>query len=466
MAKLNIINKDSIIRRLRRYALLGLAATTIYGAIWATPRAINQYVLNSSMDKLKILIQQRASYDEIRMVDYEEALKRIRKIEEKKFLSPKSAEKKINILYDSIREREIYHINYLVENDKNHQEAVEELKKYKKQGIFSPEDVKKLEAKIEEISPESLVKRGDNANNANFKEDFYSGAEFSFESEGKIIPPDLERKIVDASFESIYLDYNAKDIDAVFGRLGKIADRVKGKDVTQLVNDADIDTLFINSNLFMEEYLKGRDGDIGKTATYLSQMNYVAKVLKVKNGERRIRNLALIVTNDSYRRIKGGGDFNENHVSYLDTVLSLDRTYGPGNDRDIIELYLIAEGKVKGNPNVAKKFLDAALFHSESLSENEKEGLHLRIADGYVKLVRSELENPQGNIDIKNLYFMLKVAGGLYLDAGKMDSDLTRNLKGLSEKSLKYKGKVADNHKISEPVYDPTDPLNFLRGPP
>ena len=133
-------------------------------------------------------------------------------------------------------------------------------------------------------------------------------------------------------------------------------------------------------------------------------------------------------------QIKANKITDYNKLSQITFLKDRAKEYGKDRKSTIIELYFLAE-KSSNQPEVRKRMLDDTLLIAGTLSQKEKAPLMRKIADSHIGFVREYIDT----IDRDELYQMVQVAKGVYLNAGvKRNSEIFNNLNMLEKKlSLK-----------------------------
>jgi len=447
MAKISIINRNSAMKKIKRFAKLGVAAATIYGAVWTAPKVVNQYNLSSNRAEITKQVNDR---------DYEGALKRFEQISEIGFIVPKTLERERSSLFEAIRVRktneleelirrflakEDYELHRLLQFEEtrgydyeetrslakgynyDYSSALNFLAQFKNEDFFSAEDLKNLEAKVQEISPKGLMKQAENTDDLSRQISLYILAERGFEKEGEQ-EPTLRGKLINVSLIDIASAYEIGEVGTVFSKVNRLVNYLESKknDPAQVGNEETgvlTDIFFDASNGFIGRGLiEGRLG-LSLARDYLAQINSLARLLDVKDREQKVRTLAQLTVKQVGALIKDKNyQYHEVDVLDLDILSELSQGYSPESFGDVVELYLVPQGKIQKNSLLTKSFLDSGLMQSELLPVERQKKIRMRIADGYVGLARTISDTAR-----KDAYLMLQTARGLYFDSGLKQED-------------------------------------------
>jgi hypothetical protein len=431
MAKISIINTNSAMRKLKRFVKLGVAAAAIYGAVWTAPKIANQYNLSSNRTEIQKRVENR---------DYEGALELDKKLRNIGFFIPYTGEKERILVMDSIKSRKTKELEEAVTGN-DYSLASQLLGQFKGQEFFSVEDIRNLEAKVQGISPQSLMKQAESAVEPAKQLDFYLLAEREF-GKSKEQEPTLRTKIISVSLKDIEDAYYRKMAGEAFQKIDRLAKYLEPKNDSQTqVRSEDIDRLFDTSNIFMRQVLLEGNPRLDQAKEYLTKVDSLAGLLGVKDRTQRVRALAQIAIKQTETGIGEKRQYQASDVTDLDRIAELSQVYSPETFGEIVELYLTAQAKVQKDPLLTKSFLDSGLMQVELLPVERQREFKTRIADGYIGLARTISDTAR-----KDAYLMLQTARGLYFDSGlkqedkkitELDSFVHSNFGSKSESKLK-----------------------------
>ncbi len=407
MAKISIINRNSTMRKVKRFIKLGIAAAVIYGAVWTAPKITNQYNLSSNRAEITKRVNAR---------DYGGALELDKKLRNIGFFIPYTAEKQKILVSDSIRTRKTTELEEAVKGY-DYDSVSKLLTQFKGEEFFSADDIKKFEERVQEISPRSLMKQAESADEPSKQVELYETAQREFGKSGEQ-EPTLRGKLITASLRDIGVSYDKKELTAL-NKIDRLANYLKAqKETSTQIGSEEIDRLFDTSNIFMRQALLEGTPRLDQAKEYLAKIDSLAGLLGIKDKEQRVRALAQLAIKQTETGIGSKIQYQASDVIDLDRIAELSQTYSPESLGNIVELYLVAQGKVQKDPLLTKNFLDSGLIQAELLPAERQREVKTRIADSYVGLARTISDTAR-----KDAYLMLQTARGLYFDAGLKQED-------------------------------------------
>lgn len=482
MPRINIINKETIARRLKTYLRLGLVGLISYTGVWAMPRVLNQWDLKSNKQILSNFIQDK---------NYAQALEKLNEISKKEFIIPETAKRERDNFIKDIKYEKIQEFERLfTAND--YTEAVNLIDKFKQENYFSSEEIKKLEGEVQNIHPKVLEELADNIIKPRDKQlRLYLDVEREFndlgqKSEGlsdKIIKTyirsieeqyqlydnwkkgentsrelnDLGEKKEGVADETIknYLrqikaDYEWRSNKWKKGKMqrGMFINYLKSNPIKISIENKRINEFLIKSNEFMDNLLKEELSPYG-IRYYLDQMNELTERLGIENKEERIKALAMKPVNYFINEVKNKPDKEGANVD-LENIVKLNKDYSLNKEDELMDLYLMIYDKTKKDRAKSKKVLDTILLHSESLPEKNKNNLKVKIAERYIQMAQQAGK--------EDAYSLFQVVKGLYHDL-----KVPRNDKRFLELDGYIKSKIEEgvNLGVENP---PKFPANYRGG--
>src|SRR3989344_2335242 len=356
MPKISIINKANVWRKLKRHLRLGLGAAMVYGAIWVTPRVINQYNLSSNRANIFQLVNEEK---------YREALDEFEELADKKLITRKPLQEQRESLIREIRLSESDRLNKLL-SGKDYTGASELFSSFTNEGFFSEGTLLTLEARVQRIHPDKLIEEATTEEDSNKQFTLYRAAERELNDMGEK-RPELRDKFVEASLRALQQVYEAKDINQVLAKVNSLIEYIGAQSPD--LQDAEESAFFESSGRFLHGILSAEiEGELVRVKGYLDRINTLSQSLGIKDREERMKGLAEYVRN--YTIDKGGLS-----LGLLDNTLDIIRNYDPDAQKSIIDIYLNAEEKVKENIVLSRSFLDSAAMNAESLPEESRSSL-------------------------------------------------------------------------------------------
>ena len=324
MTKINIINKKTISRKLKRYFKLGLIGVLIYGGIHIKPG------INDLLDKRESKRELRRSFTK-----------------------------------------------------KDYTESYKLLNNLKQEDIFSSEKIQGFDKKLQDIHPMALVEIADSTEATDEKAELYYIADREFRELGQEKEAlDLKDKIIHSSIKDLEnIDDRKRE---PLEELDEFMSYLSSNNNFPL-STKQVDEFFEFYNKFLENNILGNN-IWTQTKDYINKLDSLANKINIENKGDKMRESSSYIANFYFDRITRENPLIDSDLGNLENIVEMTQKYNPEDLGNVIRFYLNAQKGMPNKEYLSKGFLDAALFHSEKLLKNNKNNLKEEIATNYVDL--------------------------------------------------------------------------------